>query len=95
MSDQGDIHHKAYLEAVEFLVKEVFYEFGDVEEDGMVLGLASWAAGQVVLNKANTWRHALALFVHEANIGLDFNHLVSEFIGDPALLAKWLRGDHL
>ena len=94
-SQAGELHAEAYN-----LITEAFGEVPPTElrhwpQEFMASTLAAWCESQVFLRRASSWRHALAMFVHDANAGLDFNHSVTEFMDDPDLLKKYIRGDHL
>lgn len=93
--DAGELHDEAHA-----FIHEAFFDPDPTElrhhpQEFMINTLASWCENQVFMRKARSWQHALAIFVHEANAGLDFNRPISELTDDPNLLKEWIRGDHL
>lgn len=89
----GELHDEAHV-----FLTDAFKEpplLRHDPQDFMINTLAAWCENQVFMRKARSWQHALAIFIHEANAGLDFNHPISEFTDDPKLLKEWVRGDHL
>lgn len=68
---------------------------GNLADNPLVGALGAWAATQVQKKTYISWRHALAGFLVDANIGLEFCPQVEEFLRDPEKMRMYLRGEHL